>query len=88
MTLHAYLSGALAALSVVAALFFARYWRVSGDRFFLFFAGAFLVLAVNWSAIAAATPAAEGYYWVYLIRLAAFLLILAAILDKNRSERR
>lgn len=88
MILHAYMSGALAALSVVATIFFARYWRVTQDRFFLFFAGAFLVMAVNWSAIASTTPAAEGGSWAYWLRLAAFLLILGAILDKNRTERR
>ena len=86
MDLHAYLLGAVSALSVVAVVFFLRYWRLSGDRFFLIFAVAFSLMAVNWAAVAVTAPASESRHWVYAIRLLAFLVILAAIVDKNRDR--
>jgi hypothetical protein len=88
MTLHIFLAGVLSTLSAVIALFFLRYWRTTGDRFFLLFATAFVALGLNWGITASAKPAEEGQHWVYVIRLVAFLLILVAIADKNRSERR
>lgn len=81
--LHMYLNGSLAALSWVIGLFFIRYWRLTRDRFFVFFAAAFWIMAINWSAVAAfATD--ETRHFFYLFRLLAFLLILVAIVDKNR----
>ena len=82
--LHLFLNGALAMASFVAGLFFAKYWRLSGDRFFVFFAAAFWMMTVNWSAIAAIAPTEETRHYFYVIRLSAFLLILFAIVDKNR----
>jgi hypothetical protein len=85
--LHTFLNGALTATSVVAAIFFLRYWHLTRDRFFVLFAAAFLALAGNWAVLASMSPTAEGQHWIYLLRLLAFLLILTAIIDKNRSER-
>lgn len=82
--LHPFLLGAAAALSVVAALFFLRSWRTTRDRFFVFFAVAFVLLGVNWAAAANLAPQSESRHWIYLVRLVAFLVILAGIADKNR----
>jgi hypothetical protein len=79
-----FLLGALVALSIVAALFFVRYWRTSGDRLFGFFAAAFVLMAINWGALAAIAPTHETRHYFYLIRLVAFLLIAIGIVDKNR----
>jgi Family of unknown function (DUF5985) len=79
--------GMLTMASLVAALFFLRYWRVSGDRLFAFFAVAFAILAVNWLALAAIAPAVEAGHFVYLIRLVAFVIIIVGIIDKNRALR-
>jgi hypothetical protein len=78
--------GAIVMASLVAALFFLRFWRDTRDRFFLFFALAFLGEAVNRLLLALLTVSAEREPLLYLIRLAAFGLILAAILDKNRKK--
>lgn len=78
------LSGALAALSLVAALGFRRFAKRSGDHFFDYFAVAFLLLGVNGVALGLATPNAEGSLPLYGLRLAAFAVILVAIWDKNR----
>lgn len=73
----------------VAGLFFLRFWRETRDRLFLAFAVAFWVLGGQRMAlIAVPEPAAETVTSLYLIRLAAFVLILLAILDKNRAHRR
>src|SRR5204862_2573010 len=88
VTLPTFLTGVLTTLSGVIALFFLRYWRSTRDRFFLLFACAFAALGLNWGIQAGTTPAQEGQHWAYVIRLVAFLLILVAIADKNRSDRR
>ena len=62
--------------------FFIRFWRKTRDRLFVFFAAAFLPLGVERLAIL--ITSAELHSYCYLIRLAAFLLIIFAILDKNR----
>jgi len=72
---------------MVAALFFLRYWRVSRDRLFAFFAVAFALLAANWLALSVIDPAFEARHLIYLIRLAAFVLITIGIVDKNRMLR-
>jgi hypothetical protein len=83
---YVFLGGALAATAAVAGLFFLRFWRVTKDRFFVFFAVAFWLLAVNWAALAAISPAQEARHLVFLVRLAAFLVLIFAIYDKNRSK--
>lgn len=80
-----FIAGASGALSGVAALYFGRFWRVSGDRFFAFFALAFALFAANRIALTAVDQ--EHAVWVYVFRLAAFVLILVAIVDKNRPRR-
>lgn len=81
---HEFLFGALTMLSFVAGLFFLRYWRSSSDRFFAFFAIAFWALGANWALMVGRDPADEYLPYFYLLRLVAFLLIVAAIVDKNR----
>jgi len=78
------LYGATAMGCVVAALFFWRFYRETSDRFFVGFAIAFVLLAVNRTALALSHPTAETTPYYYLLRLAAFLLIAWAIIDKNR----
>ena len=80
--------GMLTMASLVAALFFLRYWKASGDRLFAFFAAAFALLALNWFALAAIAPAFEARHLIYLVRLVAFVVLIVGILDKNRSLRR
>jgi hypothetical protein len=81
---YAFLFGALTVLSFTIGLFFLRYWRSSGDRFFAFFAIAFWALGANWLLKVGRDPADEYLPYFYLLRLVAFLLIAAAIVDKNR----
>ena len=79
-----FLWGALAVTSVIASIFFMRYFRLTRDRLFVFFSIAFLVMALNWIGLAIADPSIETRHQVYVLRLLAFVLILIGIIDKNR----
>lgn len=78
-------SGAITMGYAVAGLFFLRFWRETRDRLFLIFAGAFWVLGLQRLALAFSRDMIEDHTGLYLVRLFAFLLILLAIVDKNRS---
>jgi len=79
--------GMLTMAGLVASLFFVRYWRVTGDRLFVFFAVAFAMLAVNWLALSAVDPSFEARHLIYLVRLAAFIILIVGVVDKNRTRR-
>ena len=79
--------GVLSMQTVVAALFFLRSWRLTSDRLFLFFALAFFAMTLNWIGLSNVDPGLERVHYVYLFRLAAFALIIAGIIDKNRGRR-
>lgn len=83
--LDASLVGALAVANLFAALLFLRYWRSSRDRFFLFLVASFLLEAINRTVTALEPAPAHEAIAHYVTRLAAYLLIVLAIWDKNRS---
>ena len=78
-----FISGALAMGYAMASLCFTRFWRQSGERLFAWFACAFALLAVQRVAVSVEHP----HEWFYLLRLAAFVLIILGIADKNRAAR-
>jgi hypothetical protein len=81
------LLGAISVANLVAALLFLRYWISSRDRFFLFLVASFSIEAVNRAASAlAGAPGGESALH-YTVRLVAYVLILLAIWDKNRTPR-
>jgi hypothetical protein len=69
---------------LVVALFFRRYWRGTRDRFFALFALAFAIMSVNQFALMVAGEDSEFSSWLYMVRFASFVVILIAIIDKNR----
>ena len=81
-----FLLGATTMGCLTIALFFWRFWRASGDRFFALFALAFLTFAINRFALLLLDESDEARTAVYFVRLLAFLLIIAAIIDKNRDR--
>ena len=78
------LAGAMVTAYATAALFFVRFWRQSRDRLFALFAAAFVLLGTQRLALALLPEGPTSAVWPYVVRLAAFLLILAAVADKNR----
>jgi hypothetical protein len=84
-TINHFLNGAIATCCGVAGLFFLRFWRKSHDRLFVWFALAFWVLGANRIALTFIEEH-ETRTYLYVVRLIAFLMILIAIIDKNRAR--
>lgn len=83
-----FLSGAVTLGFLTAAGFFLRFWRLTRDRLFLAFATAFFLLAFNQALAQWLGAADERVGYTYLLRVIGFVLILAAIIDKNVSRHR
>lgn len=88
-----FLQGMSAMACIVIMLFFLHFWRRTSDRLFLIFAVAFslMFLARLLAAALDTAPVANWpephrgeIYQVYVVRFLAYLLILGAIIDKNR----
>lgn len=84
-TLFDFLSGAIAFGFLVSGLFFLRFWKRTEDGLFLVFAIAFVLLGLGQAVQALANIPQEEREYIFLVRLAAFTLILVAIFRKNRS---
>lgn len=80
------LSGLIVMGDLIAALFFTRFWRRSGDTLFAIFAAAFVLLALGQALLALTNVPVEERSWIYLLRLAAFVLIIIGIVHKNRDD--
>jgi hypothetical protein len=80
-------TGAITIGYLVVGLFFLRFWRETRDRLFFIFAIAFWILGVQRLALVLTGNMVETGTGLYLVRLFAFLLILVAIIDKNRAPR-
>ena len=81
---YVFLSGAVAAAFVVAGLFFLRFWKRTRDGLFVAFALAFWLLGLTQALLTLSNIPVEERSWLYLLRLAAFALILVSIWFKNR----
>lgn len=82
-TLDLFLLGYIAALAAVATVFFLRYWKETRDTLFLAFA-VFFAVEGGTRAFDVSTPNPNLIIgWVYVLRLLAVLLIVAAVLRKN-----
>jgi hypothetical protein len=78
-----FLAGAVSLGYLVVGVFFLRFWKSTRDPFFLLFAFAFGLLAVERILLAVIIGATVNSM-IYVIRLTAFLLIIWAIIQKNR----
>jgi len=81
-----FLSGAVTLGFLVAAGFFWRFWRTTADRLFLAFAVAFVLFALNQGLAAGLTVVLEPSSLIYGLRVLGFIIILAAIVDKNTTS--
>jgi len=79
------LGGAITLGYAVAGLFFLRFWVRTHDRLFAAFALSFWVLMFERVLLVSTPPEAEFFPYIYAVRLVAYSLIIAAIIDKNRS---
>lgn len=79
------MSGATIAGHALIGLFFLRWWKTTRDRLFALFATAFWILGAN-RLVIAYWGDDETRTYLYLVRFAAYLVILYAIWDKNRAR--
>jgi len=80
--------GAIAMASFTIALVFLRFWAKTRDRFFAFFAASFIIAGAGRVMLAVVPHSDDQAPTIYLTQLLAFLVIIYAIVDKNRSMRK
>jgi hypothetical protein len=68
----------------VASLLFLKFWRRTREALFLAFAASFLLLGVTQALLTLTEIPVEERSWLFLLRLAAFLIILGALYWQNR----
>ena len=83
-----FMSGAVTLGFLVAAVFFLRFWRRTGDTLFQGFAVAFFLLALNQVLVSWFGADNERTGYTYVLRVLGFLCILYAIIRKNVGRRR
>lgn len=84
--MNPFLWGATSMACCAIGLVFLRSWRITGDRFFAAFGAAFWILSAHWIALALVGAVDETRHVFYAVRLVGFLLVLVAIIDKNRGR--
>jgi len=84
--IEGFLLGVIVTCSFVAAGFFAKFWLATRDLLFLGFAAAFFLEGLNRIAFLFLDKPNLGDEAIYIVRLLSYLLILAAIANKNRSR--
>jgi hypothetical protein len=80
--IDAFLNGLIAMGHATAGLFFLRFWQRTHDRLFFLFATALWLLGLIHVAMVILDQVGEDHLF-YWFRLVAYLIILAAIVDKN-----
>jgi hypothetical protein len=86
--IEGFLLGVIAIASLTAGMFFLRFWKKTHDRLFLAFAIFFFTeMGTRITLLDFARPN-EGSPWIYLIRLVALIVLLAAIVAKNYERSR
>jgi hypothetical protein len=85
--LYSFLSGAVMSQLLVASAFFFRFWKKTRDRLFAAFGFSFALMAIERTVTGLTDPIHETTPAAYIFRLAAFICIMAAIIDKNRKGR-
>lgn len=93
MMVTVFLSGMTAAMFLTAGVFFLKFWKASRNRFFAYFASACWLFSleriISFAAFSWMGPqvynSVEARGWIYILRLIGFILIMVAIVDRNRA---
>ena len=78
-----FVAGAMSAGFAIAGLFFLRFWWRTRERLFAAFAIAFWLMGLNQAVAGSSRYDHAENSAAYLLRLAAFTLIILAVLTKN-----
>ena len=84
--IQGFLLGIIVTASFTAAVYFLKFWRNTHDPLFMAFAAAFTIEVLNRLTYLFLESPNEGSPAIYIVRLLAFLIILVAIVRKNRSR--
>jgi uncharacterized membrane protein len=84
--IEGFLLGIIVTASLTAGAFFLKFWRRTRDTLFLAFSAAFIIEGLNRIGFLFIENPNEGSPAIYIVRLIAFLLILMAIVAKNRGR--
>jgi hypothetical protein len=79
-----FVSGLITMGYFVAGIFFLRFWTRKRDHLFAAFCAAFWLLGLAQALLIFSPIPVEEQSWLFILRIAAFSLILAAIVAKNR----
>ncbi len=86
LVIKAMLLGGITVGTVVAGLFFLRFWLMTNDRLFLYFSFALFLMALSRVLMAISAVSSDEHPVIYLVRLVAYGLIIFGIVDKNRKK--
>ena len=81
-----FISGMIMMGYLVSGIFFLRFWRDSRDRLFALFGAAFCILALQRVGLQLSRDIPEHESLWYFVRLAAYVIIIIAIIDKNQKR--
>lgn len=88
--INGFLMGGIAVGYAIAALFFLRFWHKTRDRLFVMFSISFALLSairvILFSLTLYEAHDVSEDHFIYWFRFAAYMLILFAIIDKNREK--
>lgn len=75
--------GVIATSSIMAGIFFLKFWKRTRDFLFLAFAIAFIIEGLDRACVVMVARPNEGSPWIYLVHLLASGFLLFAIVKKN-----
>jgi len=81
--MYNFLSGMVTGGYLVAALFFFRFWKRTGEPLFAMFSISFVLFATGQFGSLWFDGPHDDNTWIFLIRLAGFVLLLVGIIRKN-----
>jgi len=84
---HHFISGAVCMAYLVVGMFFLKFGRRTRDNFFMWFACAFFLFAAVRVTLSSVSTESELRWFLYLGRALAVLLIVVAIIQKNRRRK-
>jgi hypothetical protein len=84
--MNPFINGAIAMACSAIGMFFLKFWKNTRDRLFALFAVAFWLLALDRIVIDIIGQSNTSSPEEYLLRLGAFLVIIVAIIEKNRKK--
>lgn len=85
--LEGFLIGIIVCASFIAGAFFLKFWRQTRDVLFLAFGAAFIIEGINRICVLLLEQPNRGHVAIYLVRLLCYVLILGAIVLRNRPRR-